>query len=235
MRRTLRSPHRLLYAAVPAALILFATGCSKDDGPGKLFEEEGVWSLTQYNVDGDGLTNIDNQVRGDAFLMKFTADRKVVQTAMCGEAETDTPGTSQCKLLVNETAWFCRCFAYAYQGDEMIWREFAAGETPPDVEYTEGGNTPPPGSSAGSTATGGDTDTDGGGGDTGSTGGGADTRIMLGAISGVASTYQFRPLPVSIWGSDGTASSYVMQQKANSIFDAVLDDPDGRPSCQPCI
>lgn len=236
MRRSLRSPHCLLYAAAGAAL-LFAPGCSKEEGPGKLFEEDGVWSLTQYNLDGDGLTTIDNGVRGDAFMMKFTAESTVVQLAMCGETEMDTPGNSQCKLLPNDTAWFCRCYAYAYEEDVMYWREFAAGETPPMVEFPD--ENAPASSTAPATSGGGDTDTDGGsGGAMGDTGGsmaGGDVMVQLGALPDITSTYQFRPLPVGNWGSDGSISSYVMQQKANSVFDQALDDPDGRPSCQPCI
>jgi hypothetical protein len=223
----------LLYAAASAAILL-ATACGDDEGPGKLFEEEGSWSLTQYNLDGGGLNSIDNDVRGDAFMLRFNASEKVVQTAMCGETEQDTPGNSQCKLIPQDTSWFCHCYAYAYEDDVMVWREFDAGSTPPEVTIDDAS---PGGSSASASAsgTGGDTDTDGGGDDSAGAPSGDAIRIELAALPNISSTYQFRPLPVGIWGSDGSISSYVLQQKAASVFDQALEDPEGRTSCQPCI
>jgi hypothetical protein len=229
---TVFSPHSVRYSLLLAALAL-PSGCG-DDEPGRLFEEDGTWELEQYNLDGEGLTEISADNRGAAFLMKFKASRRVVQVAMCGEVETDTPQTSLCRLLSGGTAWFCKCYAYAYQEDEMIWREFAPGSEPPSVPFTEGGsNIPPASSGGGDTDTGGETDS-GDSSDT-SDGGGGDARINLSPVANISSTYSFRPLPFGVWGSDGSISSYVMQQRATSLFDQVLADPEGRPSCTPCV
>lgn len=221
-------PPSLILGATCAALL--ATGCKEDEGPGKLFEEDGTWELTQYNLEGEGLQEVDPDNRGEAFLMKFDAQRQVVQTAMCAESETDDPATSVCRLVPQQTQWFCHCFAYAYQEDRMIWRQFTAGESPPMVPFTEGGSTPTPPATGGA-----DTDTDGGGGDeTGGVAPGGDVDVMVAPFGMISSTYQFTPFPVGVFGSAG-ASTFVFEQKAGSKFDQVFDDPDGRATCEPCI
>ena len=224
-------PHHVLMIG---ALLAVATtgGCKEDEGPGKLFEEDGTWELVQYDI-GDGLAAVDAQNREEAFMLKFDAGQQVVQTAMCAENETQTPTTSLCRLLENETQWFCRCFAYAYEGDRMLWQEFQPGETPPMVTFTDDGmSSTPPATSGG----GGDTDTDGGGGgETGAAPSGGGTEITVAPFGMISSTYGFRPLPTGVFGSQGASSNFIFSQKARSKFDQVFEDPDGRPSCTPCI
>lgn len=194
------------------ALGLGATAC-KDSGPGKLFEEDGVWSLQRFTLDGGTPIDINEMTRGDAFQLKFNAGPQVVTAAWCGSMETDDPITSTCRLDT-DAMWFCRCFAYAYEDDQMIWREFDAGNAPPDVPFD------PDAASGGG---GGGTGTGTGGGDGGMTGG--DTLIQLGEVPNITSTYSFRGLPSGLFGSQGDVSQFIFQQKSPTIFGEVDCSP----------
>ncbi len=216
--------HRFhVYALATGALVAGAclVGC-KDEPPKKLFEEAGVWSLTQHDVDADGsYTNVDFRSRGDAFLLRFDADHRVVQAAMCAANESDDPSTSLCKLEPSST-WFCKCFGYDFVESEMAWREFPAGSTPPEVSIDDamsgGGG-------------GGDEAEGGSGGVDGADGGAAPGTLLiqLAEIAGKANTYRFQPLPHGTFGSDGVSSGFVFQQKASSVFEPADE------VCTPCI
>jgi hypothetical protein len=108
-----------------------------------LFDEDGVYSLERYDLDGAGFSEIDSNTRENAFLMKLDAGARVAQVAMCGETEGDLPSDSLCRVLGGETSsWFCSCYAYAFGGSEMLWRPFSPDETPPDVAFPgESGDT----------------------------------------------------------------------------------------------
>ena len=82
----------------------------------------------------------------------------------------------------------------------------------------------------GDTATGGS-----GGGETAAVDPAADTIIQLAEIPGVQGEYEFAPLPVGVFGSDGLVSRFRFQQRAPSLFEQVFEDPDGRAPCQPCV
>jgi hypothetical protein len=228
--RTSSRPRVVLGAAFIA--VLFLAGCPKDPPPGKLFDEDGSWELDAYDLSGSGYTDIRVQTADEAFLLKFDASARVVQTAMCAELETHTPANTQCRLTAGDDSfWFCKCFAYAFVEDQMQWRQFEAGETPPKVDFTgEGGGGE--GTPSDDTATGGSS---GGGGGTGAVDPAADTVIQLAEIPGVVGEYEFAPLPIGVFGSDGLVSRHRFQQRAPSLFDQVFADPDGRTACEPCV
>jgi hypothetical protein len=203
------------FLSVATLLLSQAAGCSGDDGPEKLVDEQGVWSLLSYDLTGEGsLRQVDAMTRGDAFLLQFDSSNDVVTAAWCGLDESDTPSNSTCRLQPDAARWFCRCFAYAYEGSQMRWGEFDAGAVPPNV--TLAGTEPVPSDDEG------ETDANGGGG-----GGGGDGLIILSGVAGQAATYDFTPLPEGVFASNGETSKYRMQQKAPRLFDDV--------TCTPCI
>jgi len=211
---------RLFLLPGVLGLSLSVGACKEDPPTPKLFQEDGVWSVVNYDLTGSGdLKEIDTMNRRDAFMLHFDATEQVVTTASCVEDATDTPASSTCLLTPTTTEWLCQCFGYDFVRDEMLWREFDAGDIPPDVSLADLDD---PG---GGMASG----TDGGGGD------GDDTLISLAEIPDVSSTYNFRPLPEGVFGSDGESSRYIFEARAASLFDRVFDDPDGRPGCEPCI
>ncbi|MCX4239498.1 hypothetical protein [Paraliomyxa miuraensis] len=214
-----RNPSFLVLGAL--GLCLCAGACKDDPPTPKLFQEEGVWSVIKYALEGGELRDVDNANRRDAFMLSFDASEKVVTSAACIERETDTAANSPCLLTPDTTHWDCRCFAYDFANDEMFWREFNAGDIPPSVSLSE----------ANGAGDGGGTATDGGGGD----GGDTDTYIIVAEIMDIASTYNFRPLPEDLFGSDGVTSRFVLQKRADSVFARAYEDPDGRPACQPCV
>ena len=225
-------PRVVLRAALVAALL--GTACKEDPPPGKLFDEDGAYELVQYNLEGDGYVEVvmpGVTERDEAFLMTLDASARVAQVAMCAENDMQDPSDAQCRTAGDNSFWFCQCFAYAFVKSQMQWRQFQPGDVPPQVSFTgdDGGSTPPTSDSA----TGG---SGSGGGETGAVDPAADTIIDLAEIPGVQGEYEFAPLPIGVFGSDGLVSRYRFQQRAPSIFDQVIvEDPDGRPTCQPCV
>lgn len=214
----LKQPSFRPSVLVLGALGLALTGACKDDPPTpKLFEEEGAWSVIRYDLDGTtGLVDINNANRRDAFMLSFDSHIRVVTTAACVEREGDTVADSSCLLNPSDTFWDCQCFAYDYVNDEMLWREFNPGDIPPDVSLAAADEP-------------GDGTTGGGG------GGGDDTLITLSEIPDINSTYNFRPLPDGVFGSDGVVSRFIFQKRSPSVFGRAYEDPDGRPGCEPCV
>lgn len=222
------SAFRTLIHGALIATALSTAACADDPGPGKLFEEDGVWELDTFALSGSGLEQIAD-FRGGEFLMRFDKENGVVQTAMCANNERATPTNSECEG-VSDSQWFCRCFAYDFVEDEMAWLEFEAGATPPEVKVSDLEQ----GDAAGDDeASDGDTDTDGAGEDDEAPAGGIHP-LNVAEIAGSAATFDFTPLPAQVFGSDGTSSKFTFVKKAGSVYDVVLDDPE-RPSCQPCI
>lgn len=253
-----RSPRAFACGAL-VALAWNLGGCKDEPGPQKLFEEAGTWEVVQYNLEGGSLADVNTTNRAAAFLINFDAVNKVVQTASCGEDVDANPDNSGCRLAPSSTSWHCRCFGYAFEEEHMLWQEFDAGKTPPIVSFDPPTPMPPVGGGGGATDTDTDTDTDGGsatggGGTGGAATGGAATggagtgaatdgpstgligdEVLLTEFPTIANTFLFTPLPKDIFGSDGTTSRYMMQQKATKVFDQVLDDPQERISCEPCV
>lgn len=200
---------------VLAALGLAAGGCQDDPPPSKLFQEAGVWSVITYDLEGNGeQADVDVMTRRDSFLLHFDNAARVVTTAACVETDADTVADSLCLINPDDTHWSCRCFGYAFEEDQQLWREFNAGDTPPVVKISDSEN------GAGTT---------GGGGE-----GTGDTIVQVSEIMDVNSTFNFRPLPEDVFGSNGISSRFVMQKRADSLFDKVYEDPE-RPTCTPCV
>jgi hypothetical protein len=209
----------LVLAAL--GLGLTAGGCKDDPPPPKLFQEAGTWSVVVYDLEGTGIQNdIDVMTRRDSFLLQFDTAEKVVTSAACVETDADTVADSLCLINPDDTHWSCRCFAYDFVEEQQLWREFNAGDVPPVVKLSDMDDP---------NAEGGGTATDGGGGE-----GTGDTIVQVSEIMDVNSTYNFRPLPEGVFGSNGTSSRFVMQKRANSLFDKVFDDPEDRAPCTPC-
>lgn len=233
------SAFRTLIHGALIATALSTAACADDPGPGKLFDEDGVWELETFALEGSGLEQLAD-LRSGEFLMRFDNENRVVQTAMCANNERATPTNSECEG-VSDSQWFCRCFAYDFVEADMAWLEFEAGATPPvvkvgDAEQVDAGG--------GDEETAGDTDTDGAGEEGGEEGGaeeggdeapaGGIHTLTVAEIAGAAATIDFTPLPFEAFGSNGTSSKYTFVKKAGSVYDVVLEDPE-RPSCQPCI
>lgn len=233
------SAFRTLIHGALIATALSTAACADDPGPGKLFDEDGVWELETFALEGSGLEQLAD-LRGGEFLMRFDNENRVVQTAMCANNERATPTNSECEGVA-DSQWHCRCFAYDFVEEEMAWLEFEAGATPPvvkvgDAEQVDAGG--------GDEETAGDTDTDGAGEEGGEEGGaeeggdeapaGGIHQLTVAESASAAATIDFTPLPFEVFGSNGTSSKYTFVKKAGSVFDVVLEDPE-RPSCQPCI
>ncbi|MCA9709314.1 MAG: hypothetical protein KDK70_25955, partial [Myxococcales bacterium] len=113
-----------------------AVGACKEDPPTpKLFDETGVWSVISYDLEGSGeLTEINTTNRRDAFMLHFDPVERVVTSAACIEpGQNETPADSPCLVSASTTEWQCRCFGYDFVREEMLWREFNAGDVPPMV------------------------------------------------------------------------------------------------------
>ncbi len=230
------SAFRPLIHGALIATALSTAACADDPGPGKLFDEDGVWELDAFALGGSGLEQLAD-LRGGEFLMRFDNENRVVQTAMCANNERATPTNSECEG-VSDSQWYCHCFAYDFVEEEMAWLEFEAGATPPVVKV---GDAQQVDAGGGDEETAGDTDTDGAGEEGGAEEGGDEAPpaggihpLTVAEIAGAAATIDFTPLPLEVFGSNGTTSKYTFVKKAGSVYDVVLDDPE-RPSCQPCI
>jgi hypothetical protein len=203
--RRSRSSHLIATAALLAATATL-TACPEEDT--RLFDEEGVWTLEQYSLDGGPYTDIA-QNRKNRFLLRFKSADKVVAAAACHEQNTDADvNSSNCTNAALST-WTCQCFSYTYDNDRMVWQEFAPGETPPPVG-----------------APGADGET--GGGETGA------HELFLAAPMGTSSTYEFGPLPLDLFNSDGQLSKYIFQQKAVSVWTDTDLDMDGVLDLEAC-
>ncbi len=199
------SSFRLVASAALLAVTATLTACPEEDT--RLFDETGVWALEQYSVDGSPYTDIA-QNRKNRFLLRFKPDDGVVAAAACHEQNTDVDvNMSNCTNAALST-WTCQCFSYTYDNSRMLWQEFAPGETPPPVGSA------------------GDGETDGGG-------DGA-TEVLLAAPEGTSATYQFGPLPAGLFNSDGSASKYVFQIKADSVWTDVDLNSDGVADLEAC-
>lgn len=218
-----RRPSLLVLAAL--GLGLTAGACKEDPPTPKLFDEQGTWSVIRYDLEGNGdLRDVDVMTRRDSFMLQFDAAEKVVTTAACIETDADDVSNSLCLINPQDTRWDCRCFGYDFVREEQLWREFNPGDIPPVVSLSASED-PPPAGGTGGTGTGGG---DGGGGD-------GDTLVLVAEIMDVNSTFNFRPLPEGVFGSDGVVSRFVMQKRADSLFEKVFEDPEGRAACSPCI
>ncbi len=228
MQARLTSWHLVSILALGSAI----PACS-DPPPGKLFDEEGAWSVVQYQLE-DGLEDIFAMSRKDAFMLSFDSKANVMTTAACGNEMTGfEPTNSPCRASPSTTEWQCRCFSYAFQEDVMQMIEFDAGKTPPEVEFD---SDLMPGQSSGTgsaeSGSGSGSGTDGGSG--GAPMGGPVTAIKISPIPDRMDTYDFAPLPVGVFGGNGANHHFILEARSTTKFNEVYDDPMGRPGCERC-
>jgi hypothetical protein len=218
-------PNRLRPLA-PLALALAVFGCKNDEEVKTLFDENGAWTLVEYDL-GDGTFSEVVENGRDGFLLSFAKSENVVTAATCGMDGENEPSNSLCGLTPEDAPFVCRCFSYAFEDDQMAWREFPPGSTPPPPPELTGG-----GGEVGALTTdaGGTAD---GGGDAGDTGGGSgDTLITVGEVAEVANSYTFRPLPLGLFESDGATSRFKFEARGSSLFEnLVFGGEEGHPSC----
>ena len=71
-----RSSLSLAPAILGLSLALGA--CNGDEETPKLFDEEGVWSVIRYDIEGSGdLKDIDTMNRRDAFMLSFDSAERI--------------------------------------------------------------------------------------------------------------------------------------------------------------
>ena len=123
--------HRAVFTLVGLAGLACLTSCKEEDT--RLFDEAGVWSLEKFSIGGTQPYADIDQSRKNRFLLRFKPDDGVVAAANC-HAEGDTASVEASTCFNASTAtWDCRCFAYTYDNDRMVWQEFGLGESPPPV------------------------------------------------------------------------------------------------------
>jgi len=207
------------------------SGCGKDEPPGKLFDEQGAWSVVQYDL-GDGPKDVMTMTRANAFMLSFDTENSVMTTAACGDEMSGyLPSDSACRLSPTTTDWQCSCYAYAFQEDVMQMTPFDAGSTPPEVEFD-------PDLIPGQSGEAGGMD-ESGTGTSGESGAnppaGPLTVLRITAIPERMDTYDFTPLPSGVFGGNGADNHFILEARSTTLFSEVYDDPEGRPPCVPCV
>jgi len=185
--------HQYILTGALCALVA-ATGACKDEGPTKLFEEKGAWSLDKFDI-GEGIENLDLQEREDQFLIYFDPETEIVAAASC----IDSMGNMEIsESLCDIQEFTCRCFNYTFEEDVMTWIEFVpegqpAPPVPPDPADEDGGG-PKPGEPFG---------------------------ITLEAYPESNNTWRYSGLPFGLFSSNGVSSRYVFQVRGETAFTAT--------------
>jgi hypothetical protein len=200
------SSARLVATAALLAATATLTGCPEEDT--RLFDENGVWALEQYSLDGSPYIDVA-QNRKNRFLLRFKSDDGVVAAAACHEEGTQVSVNGSNCTNAGLSTWTCQCFAYTYDNNRMVWQEFAPGDPVPPVG-----------------APGADGETDG-------EGSGAQ-EVLLEAPSGTTATYAFSSLPMGLFNSDGMVSRHVFQIKADSVWTDTDINMDGTADLEAC-
>ena len=177
---------------VATAAVLALVSCQEEDT--RLFDENGVWALERYSLDGTPYQDI-NQGRKNRFLLRFKPDDGVVAAAACHEQGDDVDVNASSCTNATLATWSCQCFSYTYEGSRMVWQEFAPGDTPPPVGAVGSGETD-------------DTDA-------------TAHEVELSVFGETAATYQFDSLPPGLFNSDGDLSKHVFQIKADTVWTDV--------------
>jgi hypothetical protein len=197
----------------PSLLVLplFLTACGEPEDL-RVFNEVGTWSMQRFALDGTNWENVDQDVRKNAFLIRFdtTEGSGVVGAATCGGSDPNQFGvkSSLCNTYDREY-WRCRCFSYLHEEKNLMeWQEFAPGEAvPPVVSET--------GEDAGEGA-----DTEGDPSDS----------IAVQKDPEINGAVLLQPLPYTtnvcnmpaecgLFDSDGMNSKYQFLKKADNLFD----------------
>lgn len=179
-----------VFALLALTLPLPLASCSEEEFP-VLFEEEGVWALTHFDIEGTGeFETFSSGLRRDKFLLNFRrtsgAEQQPAGKLAAASCRDDNGDESVLTAQCNQ-GYACRCFDYTYGESQMVWREYAGeGET----LYEPMKDDPPPGDP-----------------------------VVVGLREfETANTYVFTPLPVYLFDSLGVGSSYRFQQRAMSVF-----------------
>lgn len=191
-----------LAALSALALLTALGGCKEEDN--RLFDESGVWSMTNYTNWATDDTSYDGTLfpaplntHENAFMLNFNRDLGIVAAAACGfQGSGTTPATSTCRIGdADDLDWECNCFAYEFDNDVMRWTEFAPGDQVPSV---------------------GSGDTDGASGT---------TTITATEFTEISNSYQLTPLPGpstfdldGLFESDGDLDRFVFGQRTPSLF-----------------
>lgn len=122
--------HQLILSLCALTL---AGACDDDEGPKKLFEEEGTWALNRYDL-GQGIMPLNLSEQIDQFLINFNAEAQIVTTAAC----IDMSGNSSVDSLCDADGYVCRCFSYTFMESQMIWTELEGNVVPPNPPKDEG-------------------------------------------------------------------------------------------------
>lgn len=197
---------RLVAPAALLAATAALIGCKEEDT--RLFDEDGVWALDRYALDGGAYVPVA-QTRKNLFLLRFKSEDGVVAAAACHEQNTEVNVNGSNCTNEGLSTWTCQCFAYTYDENRMVWQEFAPGDPKPEV------GTP-----------GVDPDTDGDA--------VAAQEIFLSAPAGSTATYEFFPLPAGLFNSDGMVSKYVFQVKADGLWTDTDKNGDGTLDLEAC-
>jgi hypothetical protein len=180
-----------------------ALACAPEE-PSNLFDENGVWALTEYSlVTGDPSVPIDDDVRGNAFLLRFSSEHNIVAAASCASegGTNEGVGSSTCKINPSDAEWVCRCYAYSFEGSLMSMQYFAPGEMPPvlsDTDGDEGENDP-------------------------------SDAVEVAEVEGAPNSFTYFGLPAGLFDSDGDTSRHILTRKAETVWTGsnVPADLDG--------
>ena len=119
-------PLRPLCSVLLTALTaLSLSGCKEDDGP--LVEVQGQsWTLTAYNLDGEGDYNYKQAACTTAVRLQFVDDSVIAMAR-----NTSLAGIDDTVCSAESTDFDCRCFAYSYEKDVQVWKEYQPGSAVP--------------------------------------------------------------------------------------------------------
>lgn len=204
------SPRALIPIGVFLALATLA-GCQEEDT--RLFDETGVWALEKYTLDGTPFKDVA-QNRKNRFLLRFKPGdgvgegEGVVAASACTEQNTDINVDNSNCLNAALSTWSCQCFAYTYEGSNMVWQEFDPGQPPPPVGAAASGETDGEGGTA--------------------------HNLIVAGFEDAAATYQFFSLPEGLFNSDGDLSKHVFQLKADRVWTETDLNTDEIPDLEAC-
>ena len=101
------------------------SGCKEDDG--LLVDVQGqTWTLTAYDLDGEGDYNYKQAACVTAVRLQFVDD-----SIMAMARNTSLAGIDDTVCSSESTDFQCRCFAYSYDKDVQVWKEYQPGSAVP--------------------------------------------------------------------------------------------------------
>ena len=119
-------PLRPLCSVLLTALTaLSLSGCKEDDGLLVNVQEQS-WTLTAYDLDGEGDYNYKQAACTTAVRLQFIDD-----SVMAMARNTSLAGIDDTVCSAESTDFDCRCFAYSYEKDVQVWKEYQPGSAVP--------------------------------------------------------------------------------------------------------